>query len=68
MRFNLTLGFTAAMQKAARLIAQFNDAAVMGESIEQRRGHLGIAKHVRPFGKGQVGHDNHTGVLIARGQ
>ena len=34
-RFNLTLGFSAAMKKAVRLIARFNDVAVMGESIER---------------------------------
>ena len=55
------------MQKAVRLIARFNDVAVMGEAIEQRRGHLGIAKHMRLFSKSQVGCDDHTGVLVERG-
>jgi hypothetical protein len=37
--------------------------AVMGKAIEQRRGHLGVAEHVRPFGDAQVGGDDDAGVL-----
>ena len=45
---------------AARTIT----VAVMRQPIQQRRGHLGIAKYTRPLGKGQVCRNHHTGVLI----
>lgn len=42
--------------------------AVMGETIQERRGHLGVAKHAGPFGEAQVRGDDHAGVLIQLGQ
>lgn len=47
-----------------RLIAGFHDMAVMRKTIEQRSGHLGVAKDARPFGEGQGGRDHHAGVLV----
>ena len=38
--------------------------AVMRQPVEQRGGHLGIAKDARPFGEGQIGRDHHAGVLV----
>jgi hypothetical protein len=35
----------------------------MGETIEERRRHLRIAEHARPFGEGEVGGDNDRGAL-----
>lgn len=54
----------AAMLETVRLVARLNDVAVMGESVEQRSGHLGIAEHVRPFGEAQVGGEDDAGVLV----
>src|SRR5437868_465435 len=31
---------------------------MMGEAIEQRRGHLGIGEDARPFPEGEIGGDN----------
>ena len=36
----------------------------MGQAVEQRRGQLGIDEDARPFGKDQVGRDDHAGVLV----
>ena len=36
----------------------------MRQPVEQCRRHLGITKHARPFGEGQIGCDHHTGVLV----
>ena len=36
----------------------------MGEAIEQRRGHLGIAEHARPFAEGEIGGDQDRGALV----
>ena len=52
------------MPETKRLIAGLHDMAVMRQSVEQRRGHLGVAKDARPFGEGQVGRDHHAGVLV----
>ena len=40
---------SGAVLEAPALVAGLHDVAVMGEAIEQRRGHLGIAEHARPF-------------------
>ncbi|SRR5271169_1795945 len=39
-------------------VAGFDDFAVMGQSVEQRGRHLGVAKDARPFAKGEVGRDD----------
>ena len=36
----------------------------MGEPVNQRSGHLGVAKDSRPFGEAEVGGDDQTGVLV----
>jgi hypothetical protein len=45
-------------------LPRLNDVAVMGEPVEQRRGHLSFAEYVRPFGEAQVGDDDDTSVLV----
>ena len=40
----------------------------MRQSVQQRRSHLGISKHLRPFGKAQIGRDHNAGALIEFGQ
>ena len=37
---------------------------MMGEAVEQRRGHFGIAEHIRPFAEAEVGGDDDAGALI----
>ena len=39
-------------------------SAVMGEPIEQRRGHLGVGEDLRPLGEGEVGRDDQRGAFI----
>ena len=56
------------MAEAVGLIAGFNDVAVMGEPVQQCRGHLGITEDSGPLGKRQVGGDQNAGVLIEFGQ
>lgn len=50
--------------KAEAVIAGFDDVAVMGEPIQQGRGHLGIAENPSPFAEAQIGGDHHAGPLI----
>ena len=36
----------------------------MGEAVEQRRRHLGVAEHGSPFAEAQVGRDDDAGSLV----
>jgi hypothetical protein len=36
----------------------------VGQPVEQRRGHLGIAEDARPFTEGEVGGDDHRAALV----
>ena len=56
------------MPEAPALVAGFDDVAVMGESVEQRGGHLGVAEHAGPLRERQVGGDDHAGALVQLGQ
>jgi hypothetical protein len=61
-------GLACTVLKPKRLIACLHDMAVVREPIQERRGHLGIAKDLRPLAKRQVGGNHHAGVLIQLGQ
>ena len=58
------LGGGRTVPETERLVAGLHDMAVMRQPVEQRRGHLGVAEHARPFGEGQIGRDHHAGVLV----
>ena len=36
----------------------------MGQAVEQRSGHLRVAKHARPLAEGEVGGDDDRGALV----
>jgi hypothetical protein len=55
---------SGAVFKAPALVAGFDDFAVMGEPVEQRGRHLGVAEDAGPFTKGQVGGDDDRGALV----
>ena len=48
----------------ARSIADVDDLAVMGERVEQCRGHPGVAEDGRPFAEGEVGSADDRGSLV----
>lgn len=50
--------------EAPALVAGLDDVAVMGQAIEQRGRHLGVAEHARPFAEGEVGGDEHRGLFV----
>ena len=52
------------MLEAITVIAGFDDMAMMGEPVQQCRGHLRITEHGGPFGEAQVGRDDDTGAFI----
>ena len=49
------------MPEPERVVPGLDDVAVVRQSIEQCRRHLGVTKHRRPFGERQIGRDNHAG-------
>ena len=55
---------SGAVLEAPALVAGLDDVAVVGEAIEQRRGHLGVAEDGRPFAEGEVGGDDDRGLLV----
>ena len=59
----LSLG-SGSVFEAPGLVAGFDDFAMMGQAVEQRGGHLGIAKDRGPFAEGQVGGDDDRGALV----
>ena len=44
--------------EAPALVAGLDDLAMMGEPVEECRGHLGVAEDGGPFAEGQVGGDD----------
>ena len=61
------LGRCTAMAEPIGLVAGFDDMAVMGQSVQQCRGHLRIAKYTRPFAEGQIRRNDHAGMFVEFG-
>lgn len=59
-------GGLTAVAEAKRVIAGFDDVAVMREAIEQGGRELGIDEDAGPFGKDQVGGDDDAGKASSR--
>jgi hypothetical protein len=55
---------SGAVFEAPALVTGLNDVVVMGEPVEQCRGHLGVAEDRRPLGESQVGGDDDRGLLV----
>ena len=62
------LGSHRAVPEAKGLIARLHDVAMVGQPVQQRRRHLGVAKYCRPLRETQVGGNHHAGVLVQLGQ
>src|SRR3546814_6225200 len=52
---------SASVLEPPAVVAGLDDVAVMGEPIEQRGRHLGVAEHGRPFAEREVGGDDDRG-------
>ena len=50
--------------EAEAVIACFEDVAMMGQSVQQGCGHLGITEDAGPFTEAQVGGDDDAGALV----
>lgn len=49
--FDFCLGGRAAVAETERLVAGFDDVAMMGQAVEQGGGELGVAKDRGPLGR-----------------
>jgi antitoxin ParD1/3/4 len=56
-------GRSGSVLEAPAFVAGLDDLAVVGQAIEKRGGHLGVAEHARPFPEGEVGGDDDRGAL-----
>ena len=50
--------------EAPTFVAGLDDVAVMGEAVEERGGHLGVAEDGRPFAEGEVRGDDDGALLV----
>jgi hypothetical protein len=50
--------------EAPTVVAGLDDIAVVGEAIEQRGRHLGVAEDARPLSKGEVRGDDDGSALV----
>ena len=50
--------------EAPAVVAGLDDVAVVGQPIEQRGGHLGVAEDGGPFAEGEIGGDDDRGALV----
>ncbi len=69
MRSRSRFFFPSFCHRRARLepetvVAGFDDVAMMGEAIEERRRHFGVAKNSGPFAEAQVCGDNDAGAFV----
>lgn len=55
---------SGAVLEAPAVVAGLGDVLMMGQTIEQSRGHLRIAGHARPFAKGEICGDDHRRPFI----
>jgi hypothetical protein len=46
------------------VVAGLDDIAMVGEAIEQGRGHFGVAEHLWPFAELEVGGDDNRGLFV----
>ena len=53
------------MPEAVTVITGFDDVAVVGLAIEERRGNLGVAEDAWPLAEGEIGRD-HDGSALRR--
>jgi hypothetical protein len=61
-------GLGGTVFEAEAVVSGLQDVAVMGQPIEQRGCHLGVAKDGSPFAEAEVGGDDDAGALVEGAQ
>ena len=54
----------SAVLEAPAVVAGLDDVAMVGQAVEKRGGHLGVAEHARPFSEGEIGGDDDGRSLV----
>lgn len=57
-----------AVFEAEAVVSGFEDMAMMGKPIQQRRGHLGVTEDAGPFAEAEVCRDDDAGSLVELAQ
>ena len=55
---------SGAVLEAPALVAGLDDFAMVGEPVEQRGRHLGVAEHDGPYSQGKIGGDDDGSALV----
>ena len=50
--------------EAPAVVAGLDDVAMVGQAIEKRGGHFGVAEHAGPFTEREIGGDDHGRALV----
>ena len=58
------MGTSSGIFKSIRVIASLNDGTMVGNAIQECRGHFGIAKYLHPLTKVKVGGKDQRGFFI----
>src|SRR5271154_4686064 len=61
-------GFRRAVLEAEAVVSGFENVTAVGETIEQRSRHLGVAEHGSPLAEAEIGRDDDAGALIELAQ
>ena len=61
-------GLCRAVFEAEAVVSGFENVASVGETVEERCRHLGVAEHCSPFAEAQVGRDDDAGALVKLAQ
>lgn len=62
--FGIPFEYEWTVLEALTLVAGFKDEAVVGEPVEQRRGHIRVTKYAGQIGEVQIGRNHQAGPLV----
>src|SRR5258707_11186640 len=61
-------GFRRAVFEAEAVVSGFEDVTSVGETVEQRGRHLGVAEHGGPLAEAEISRDDDAGALVELAQ
>src|SRR5580700_1190352 len=61
-------GFRRAVLETEAVVSGFENVAAVGETVEQRGRHLGVAEHGGPFAEAEISRDDDAGALVELAQ
>src|SRR5271157_3958045 len=61
-------GFRRAVLETEAVVSGFENVAAVGETVEQRGRHLGVAEHGGPLAEAEISRDDDAGALVELAQ